>query len=110
MRKVFSSNEIAETMLVRDALVQHGVDVSIQNENSGRSPIPGFRPPAEIWLDDDKNFERARKIVVDTLATIDSAAEAPPWACSGCGEENPAAFDLCWNCGQARDRSGAAPP
>lgn len=55
MRKVFSSNELSETVLVRDALVQRGVGATIQNEHSGRSAVPGFRPPAEIWVrrDDD---------------------------------------------------------
>lgn len=100
MRKVFSSIEVSETALVRDALVHHGLDATIQNEYSGRSAIPGFRPPAEVWVSHDGDYESARRIVVETIATLDSKVDAPPWVCSSCREENPASFEVCWNCGQ----------
>ncbi|HEY9183087.1 MAG TPA: DUF2007 domain-containing protein [Gammaproteobacteria bacterium] len=102
MRKVFSSNEISETALVRDALVHHGVAATIQNEHSGGSAVPEFRPPAEVWVSRDDDYENARRIVIETLSTLDSKSDAPPWACSNCHEENPQSFDICWNCGQDR--------
>jgi hypothetical protein len=105
MRKVFSSNEVSETALVRDALVHHGVDVTIQNEYSGRSAVPGFRPPAEVWVRNDDDYESARQIVVDAIAALDSKSDAPPWACSSCREENPQSFEVCWSCG--REKGGA---
>jgi hypothetical protein len=67
MRKVFSSNEVSETMLVRDALAHHGVEAAIQNEYSGRSAVPEFRPPAEVWVRHDDDYASARRIVVDTI-------------------------------------------
>lgn len=100
MRKVFSSNELSETTLVRDALVHHGIAATIQNEFSGRSAIPEFRPPAEVWVSRDDDYEHARKIVVATLATLDSRSDAKPWTCRSCAEENPQSFDMCWNCGR----------
>jgi hypothetical protein len=102
MRKVFSSLEVSETALVRDALVHHGLDVTVQNQYSGGSAVPEFRPPAEIWVKRDADYERARQIVVETLATLDSKSDAPPWVCSSCREENPQSFELCWNCGHSR--------
>jgi predicted RNA-binding Zn-ribbon protein involved in translation (DUF1610 family) len=99
MRKVFSSNELSETVLVRDALVHHGVDVTIQNEHSGQSAVPAFRPPAEVWVKHDRDYENARQIVTETIATLDSKSDAKPWACPNCGEENPQTFEVCWNCG-----------
>jgi hypothetical protein len=102
MRKVFSSNELSETSLVRDALLHRGVEATIQNEHSGTAAVPGFRPPAEVWVTHDGDYESARRIVVDTIATLDSKADAPPWACSSCREENPQSFEICWNCGRSR--------
>jgi hypothetical protein len=99
MRKVFSSNELSETVLVRDALLHGGVAATIQNEHSGRAAIPEFRPPAEVWVSRDGDYETARRIVVATIATIDSKSDAPPWACASCGEENPQSFEICWSCG-----------
>jgi hypothetical protein len=98
MRKVFSSNELSETVIVRDALLHRGVTATIQNEHSGRAAIPGFWPPAEIWVNDDRDYEVARRIVVDTISTIDSKADAAPWKCPSCAEENPQSFEMCWSC------------
>jgi arginase family enzyme len=72
MRKVFSSNELSETVLIRDALLHGGVAATIQNEYSGRTAVPEFRPPAEVWVTNDHDYDDARRIVVDALATIDA--------------------------------------
>ena len=101
MRKVFSSNVTSETVLVRDALLQHGLAATIQNENSGYSAVPEFRPPAEVWVSSDSDYDRARLVVTATLATLDSKAAAEPWVCRHCREENPQSFELCWNCGRS---------
>jgi hypothetical protein len=100
MRKVFSSNEVSETTLVRDALVHQGVEVTIQNEHSGGSAVPAFRPPAEVWVERDDDYEDARRIVIDTVATLSSKSDTKPWVCSTCEEENAQSFDMCWNCGR----------
>jgi len=102
MRRVFSSNQISETVLVRDALLHHGVEAIVQNENSGMSAVPEFRPPADIWIRDDADYDRAHNIVVRTLATLDSKTGAPGWVCARCSEENPGSFELCWNCGHEK--------
>ncbi len=107
MRKVFSSNEASEAELVRDALIHHGIAATIQNEYSGHSAIPAFRPPAEVWVAQDDDYDRARQLVVDTLAVLDSNSDAPPWVCSGCREENPNSFEFCWNCRQEKSSSVA---
>jgi hypothetical protein len=103
MRKVFSSHEVGETSLVRDALVPNGIAAAILNEHSGRSAVPAFRPPAEVWIEDDSDYENARRIVGETLATLDRADTAPPWICSNCREENPQSFDACWSCGREKN-------
>ena len=103
MKKVFSSIELSETVLVRDALIHQGVAATIQNEHSGRTAIPEFRPPAEVWVNDDGDYAVARQIVVDTIATIDSKADAAPWKCPSCREENPQSFEMCWSCGHEKD-------
>ena len=103
MRKVFSSNELSETVLIRDALLHQGVAATIQNEYSGRSAIPEFRPPAEVWVADDHDYDDARRIVIDALSTIDAKSDVKPWACPNCREENPQSFEMCWNCQREKD-------
>lgn len=108
MRRLFSSNIVSEAVLVRDALLHHGIDASIQNENSGFSAVPEFRPPAEIWITHDADYAAAHRVVENALSTMDSKTEVAPWHCAGCDSENPASFELCWNCGRVRGGPGAA--
>jgi len=107
MQKVFSSMVLSETVLVRDALMRHGIEVFTQNENSNNSAIPEFRPPAEIWVVRDADYDTARRLVTDTLSTIDSKIEAAPWLCAHCNAENPSSFELCWSCGKEKRGLGA---
>ncbi len=106
MQRVFSSMELSETVLVRDALTHHGIEVFTQNEYANNSAIPEFRPPAEIWILRDADYDTASRLVTNTLATIDSKVQAPPWICVHCASENPAPFELCWNCGKEHGTSG----
>ena len=100
MRKVFTSMDLSETMLVRDAMLNHGIDAFTQNDHAGHSPVPEFRPAVEIWVTNDGDYDAARRLVASTLSVIDSKTEAPPWHCAACGSENPASFELCWSCGK----------
>ena len=34
-------------------------------------------------------------------------APEPNWTCPSCSEENPASFELCWNCNAPRSRTGS---
>jgi hypothetical protein len=105
MRKVFSSVEVSETVLVRDALLHDGVEASIQNEYSGQVAIPAFRPPMEVWIQHDRDYEKARQVVVNAISTLDAASDARPWVCLSCREVNPASFEVCWNCGREKDNT-----
>ena len=101
MRRVFSSAEMPEVVLVRDALLHDGIAATIQNQHSGFTAVPAFRPPAEVWVHDD-HVEEARTIVRQALSRMDSAASGEPWPCTRCKEVNPPAFETCWSCGTAK--------
>jgi uncharacterized OB-fold protein len=50
-----------------------------------------------VWIAEERDLVRARSVVDQyetkgTQATIESQ-------CAKCGELNPGAFELCWNCG-----------
>lgn len=107
MRKVFSSIELSETVLVRDALLPDGIEAVIQNEYSGRTAIPAFRPPAAVWIRQEGDYEKARWLVIETIATLDKDSDARPWACAGCRAENPQSFEICWSCGREKGAAGS---
>ena len=106
MRKVFSSVELSETVLVHDALLHRGIEASIQNRHSGHTAVPAFRPPSEIWISNDSDVDQAVEVVRETLSTLDSTADDEPWTCSQCQEQNPKSFELCWNCEHAARTAG----
>lgn|SRR5690606_17266465 len=108
MRKVFSSNVVSEIVLVRDALAYEGIETNILNELSGTSAVPGFRPPAEVWVVRNEHYEAARKVVADTVAAIDRENASAAWLCPSCGERNEASFEVCWNC--RKEKPDPAPP
>lgn len=43
-----------------------------------------------------------RQALGEPLPEPEEQPEGPEWTCSGCGENNPANFELCWNCGGER--------
>lgn len=102
MQKVFSSIEMPETVLIRDALLHEGISASIQNVNSGFSAIPAFRAPAEVWVEDDRDLEKAKQIVRQAISRLDTVARDQPWRCDKCGEQNPESFETCWSCASVR--------
>jgi hypothetical protein len=61
---------------------------------AGELPIDASLP--QLWVDRDDDAPRARQLI-DTF--LRASAGGPARTCPRCGEENPPAFDLCWNCG-----------
>ncbi len=90
-------------------LEQQGIAVILLNENMAGTPgVLPFNPrmsvDAEVWVLDDELAPRCARLIEE----FQVAGLPPPggagraWACAGCREENPAAFELCWNCSRPR--------
>ncbi|HEY8520056.1 MAG TPA: DUF2007 domain-containing protein [Gammaproteobacteria bacterium] len=91
MRKVFRSKAPTEATLVRNLLVEEGIDARLFG---GETPYPGVLN-IEVWVTDDADAPRALELIRRTF----SDEERPAWRCAACGESNPASFELCWSCG-----------
>lgn len=85
--------------LLRDRLVRHGIDAHLLNLHvqGAVGELPPEAALAQVWLADGGDRERARAVLAAHEA--DLARVGPPSWCRVCGEENPAAFELCWQCG-----------
>ena len=87
-----------EAHLLADLLADRGVRVKIFNANAsslaGELPIDASLP--QIWVENPAHAERARGVIDEYL----QASSGPPLHCAKCGEENPAAFEICWACKQ----------
>ena len=86
-----------QAYLLRDILRMHGIAAHVFNEHM--TSIVGDVPPdvamPQLWLDDERDLDRARAVLA---AHAQDARRNGARICRACGEENPATFELCWNC------------
>lgn len=104
MRLLYSSLKLLEVHHLKNLLEAEGIRCHIKNEllSGLAGDIPFTECAPELWLLDDRDFERARRIVAD----LDRAPEAvPPWQCPGCGEALEGQFSACWRCGAPRPQT-----
>lgn len=100
MIRFYVARQRYDAWLVADRLNQVGIRAHVFNQHA--SSIVGDVPPEiaqpQVWLERECDLERARNVLKDIEG---AAASGPAHACRACGEESPANFDLCWNCGGA---------
>ena len=99
MIRVYVARQRYDAYLVADRLKQAGIKAHVFNEHA--SSIVGDVPPdvaqPQVWLERDQDRERA---LIVLRALDEEAARGGVVTCAACGEESPANFDLCWNCGK----------
>ncbi len=100
MHRIFNAANRTEAYLLVDRLAHAGIKAHVFNENM--SSIVGDVPPdvalPQVWLDDDGDRERAQAVL---RAYQIERNRTGTLICPRCREENPATFELCWNCGTA---------
>ena len=106
MKRLTQAPNVAIATLWVDLLSQGGVEATVQRAFT--SSIAGEIPPdqalPEVWLLDDTEFERARRLLHDLRNLPDVH-----WVCGACRVVIDGPFDQCWNCGALRGAaSGAA--
>ena len=89
-----------DAFLVADRLNQAGIRAHVFNQHA--SSIVGDVPPdvaqPQVWVEREADRERA-EILLARLT--EEAARSGTTRCAACGEDSPANFDLCWNCGRS---------
>lgn len=109
MKRVYSSASIWQAREILMLLKQQRIPATLLNEYAAGTPgvlpfNPNMAVDAEIWVLDDSLAERCARLINEFHGSrpAPGASEDPGWRCASCGEDNPAGFDLCWSCGQAR--------
>ena len=104
MRLLYSSLKLLEVHHLKNLLEAEGIRCQIRNELLSRlaGEVPFTECAPELWLLDERDLERARRVVSDfSLAAV----ARPPWQCPACGEALEGQFSACWRCGAARPES-----
>ena len=81
----------------KNILESYGFKLFIKNEytSSAIAEVSPFHSWVEIWVVNDRDYERACRVLDSAL----SEKSAAPWVCRKCNEENDESFDFCWSCG-----------
>ena len=94
----YTARQRFDAYLLADQLKHAGIRAHVFNEHA--ASIVGDVPPdvaqPQVWLEREQDRERAA-IVLERMNA--DARKVGAVTCPACGEESPANFDLCWNCG-----------
>lgn len=97
MKRVYSTELLAEVSHLRNVLEQNGIACVIRNEqlSGALGEVPFLECMPELWVLDDRRLPEAERILAEQRQP---AAQAPDWTCRHCGERNEGQFAACWNC------------
>lgn len=97
MTRLYVAAHLPEAHLVRGLLQAAGIGARVFNEYApgGLGDLPAAAAYPEVWIEEERDFARARGIVEHYERKPPPAGTRP---CGHCGEENPVGFELCWQC------------
>lgn len=101
MIRVFSHDNAMVVHNIKNILENNGIECTIKNQFGGSAA--GEVPPIEVWPElwvEERWVEKAGSLIEDIMQ---GANDQTHWMCPACSEENPPAFELCWNCGHDRE-------
>lgn len=100
MKRILSSESLAEISHYKNVLEQNGVRCLIKNEqlSGALGEVPFLECLPELWVLKETDLDRAETLLTE-LRKESTGGEA--WTCSSCNQENEAQFGACWNCGAA---------
>jgi hypothetical protein len=103
MQRLYQAADRIEAQLLVDFLDGYLIRARILGDYLagafGELPVDIY---PSVWVLEDEDLPRARELLARFLSRGE-AASGPIWVCPTCGERVDAGFDLCWNCGRARD-------
>ena len=99
MRKVFEHIEFARVGHYQSILEDAGIATMIKNLGaaSASGEIPFVQCYPELWVADDKDYDRALELLEPYHER--EVPEGSAWNCPTCSEHLPGSFGQCWNCG-----------
>lgn len=98
MKRVYTAESLIDGQLVVDLLTVADVPCLLFNQNAvgGFGDLPVTYP--EVWVKRDFDVEKAAR----EIARFENSPPPPTnKTCATCGENNPATFDICWQCNAA---------
>jgi hypothetical protein len=104
MKKIYTSPDRLMVFHLKNILESYNIDCIIKNDflAGAAGELPPHECWPEIWLKDDKKYEKALQILEKNYFADD--VTPPSWTCTQCGEKLEGQFTACWQCGESRYR------
>jgi len=98
MKLIYTAADLQEAYLLKGLLEHAGISIQLVNEHAQGAvgEIPFVEVFPELWVENDASEMVATQCVDEYCKRRKIVGES---RCLKCGEMNPAAFDLCWQCG-----------
>jgi len=98
MFRIYGAADLQDAHIVLGMLHQAGIEARVLNEHArgGLGDIPFGEAYPEVWIENERDLERALGIVRAYEARQEDTRTL---VCPACGEESPGNFDQCWKCG-----------
>lgn len=98
MKRVYVSDDPLLAGYCRSVLEAHGIVCVAPHEwlRGGAGEIPLTECWPSVWVADDADAYRARRIIEDLFAG--ERRRERPWRCPRCGELLEPQFGECWRC------------
>jgi hypothetical protein len=98
MERFYTALNRFDAYLLLHRLQHAGISAHVFNEHA--SSIVGEVPPdiaqPQVWLTNERDRPRAEAVLA---ALARERGQSGSVLCRSCHEENPANFELCWQCG-----------
>lgn len=77
-----------------------GLAVELRNQfaSGGAGELAPISTWPELWVQRERDYPQAVALIQQAF----TGEEEGEWTCPACGEQNSAAFELCWHCQKAR--------
>ena len=106
--EIYRAANLIEAHALRNALESSGIEARVIGDvlSTASGIPPGVETAPRIWVHDTDEHS-AREIIAAWQAkrdARDTARPEPAWKCGRCGVDVDGEFELCWQCGAAREK------
>lgn len=95
MRNVYVADTITDAGVIRNLLVEHGIECRLVEKATARY----MAGATEVWVLDDERESEAVELIRRVMSR---PVDERDWLCRKCKAANPATFESCWSCGARR--------
>ena len=97
MIRVYIAESLADAHLVSNLIRSCGIESHIFNEfaDGAVGELPFTHTWPEVWIENDEDETRALEIIANRSTSVSSSEDV---VCTVCEQDNPANFEICWNC------------